>query len=128
MGRTQGGMYIKFSDYLKYIKKHDNETYRVCNIFFIRYYDLHNVTSAVKNTCFPAKRMTCNSPQKLSKTYILPFSMSLKFEAEFTQKHTTLNHVFGRNNVFCKLLILRGHYNKPIGMKQNSVVGDIEKN
>ena len=53
--------------------------------------------------------------------------MSLKFEAEFNRKHTTLNHVFGRNNVFCKLLILRGHYNKPIGMKQNSVVGDIEK-
>ena len=117
MGRTQGGMYIKFSDYLKYIKKHDNETYRVCNIFFIRYYDLHNVTSAVKNTCFPAKRMTCNSPQKLSKAYILPFSMSLKFEAEFNRKHTTLNQVFGRNNVFCKLLILRAHHNKPIGMK-----------
>ena len=81
------------------------------------YYDLHNVMSAVKNTCFPAKRMACNSSQKLSKTYILPFSMSLKFEAEFNRKHTTLNHVFGRNNVFCKLLILRGHYNKPIGMK-----------
>ena len=116
VGRTAGGMYIKFSDYLKH-KKHDDDTYRVCNIFFIRHYDLHNVTSAVKNTCFPAKRTTCNSPQKLSKTYILPFYMSLKFEAQFNRTGTTLNHVFRRNNVFCKLPILRGHYNKPIGME-----------
>ena len=43
--------------------------------------------------------------------------MSLKFEAEFNQKHTTLNHVFGQNDVFCKLLILRAYYNKPIGIK-----------
>ena len=83
----------------------------------MRYYDLHNVTSAVKNTCFPAKRMICNSPQELTKTYILPFSMSLKFEAEFTQKHTTLNHVLDETVWFCKLLILRAYYNKPIGMK-----------
>ena len=36
----------------------------------MRYYDLYNVMSSVKITCFPAKRSTRNSPQKLSKTYI----------------------------------------------------------
>ena len=83
----------------------------------MRYYDLHNVMPSVKFTCFPAKRMTFNSPPKLTKTYISPFSMSLKFEAEFNRKHTTLNQVFGQKNVFCKLLILRAYYNKLIGMK-----------
>ena len=87
----------------------------------MRYYDLYNVMSSVKITCFPAKRSTRNSPQKLSKTYIWHES---RIQSSVIYKKLSCTYTQTIPTLLCLNLYLKDYHNYNIipGNHQRSIL------